>query len=273
MKYIKNFDRKYAINEEGRLFRRSRDSWVEMKAHANGQVELRRNGKVFKPLLRTVVNETLGTSPEPEVLYDSVLLRRLKRAYRREKDPVIIEFLKRVDVELGQHESIDQTKELKMNYGREIDGVGGVYEIRCSEDGRRYVGSSKNMRARAYAHESDLQKGEHGNTPLQMAWDKYGPDAFSFHVVIESCGEDIKRLEQIRIDLYSDFDKLFNVMGCVLRSDESIKALREAYWWGDELNRLRMDFEGHHIGFKGLMRGYIRPDAPGPVSSMETIFE
>lgn len=60
----------------------------------------------------------------------------------------------------------------------------GVYLIRNQVNLKTYVGRSKSLRRRANKHICDLQRGKHCNTPLQRAWVKYGPSAFSFEVLI-----------------------------------------------------------------------------------------
>lgn len=79
-------------------------------------------------------------------------------------------------------------------------GTCGVYEIRCEINGKRYVGSSRNVEARWRRHQFDLQQGAHHAVPLQRAWLKYGAPAF-MHSVLEICAlEELRDVEQKYID-------------------------------------------------------------------------
>ena len=60
----------------------------------------------------------------------------------------------------------------------------GIYSIRNLINGKFYIGSALNIKARWAAHKSDLSRGIHTNSYLQRAWAKYGPEAFEF-VVLE----------------------------------------------------------------------------------------
>lgn len=60
----------------------------------------------------------------------------------------------------------------------------GIYQIRCKRNGKIYVGSAVNLRARWDAHRRDLMQGTHGNPHLQHAWKLYGEVSFEL-VVLE----------------------------------------------------------------------------------------
>lgn len=59
----------------------------------------------------------------------------------------------------------------------------GIYSIRCALNGCVYIGSSINIERRWKIHRWDLGVGHHRNSRLQRAWNKYGPDAFSFTIL------------------------------------------------------------------------------------------
>jgi group I intron endonuclease len=67
--------------------------------------------------------------------------------------------------------------------------MGIIYEILHLETGRCYVGSSVSYAARWRTHRHDLRKGRHHSPALQDAWNRYGEDAFVFHV-LEHCADD-----------------------------------------------------------------------------------
>lgn len=86
-----------------------------------------------------------------------------------------------------------------------------VYAIKC-DDGRCYVGASKNVRFRWYEHRSDLKRGVHHSPKLQKAWAALGAPAFAFVVLetIDSPDIMIER-EQYWIDRLSAARDGFNV--------------------------------------------------------------
>lgn len=61
----------------------------------------------------------------------------------------------------------------------------GIYCIKNIQNGKRYIGQSKNIRTRISQHFSDLGGMRHGNPVLQRAWNKYGKDSFTWEVLKE----------------------------------------------------------------------------------------
>ncbi len=59
----------------------------------------------------------------------------------------------------------------------------GIYCITNKANGKVYVGSAVNIRARWRGHLSDLRKGRHHSRYLQAAWWKYGDHSFEFSVL------------------------------------------------------------------------------------------
>jgi group I intron endonuclease len=57
----------------------------------------------------------------------------------------------------------------------------GVYAIKHRESGTVYVGQAVNIERRWIRHRYDLNCGNHSNSHLQRAWNKYGADAFDFN--------------------------------------------------------------------------------------------
>lgn len=86
------------------------------------------------------------------------------------------------------------------------NGVCGVYMIENIITRKVYVGSSKNIKERFSNHRHSLNRGNHENRYLQGAWNKYGPNAFTFSV-IATCEEQQRfEVEQHFIDLYNACD-------------------------------------------------------------------
>ena len=61
----------------------------------------------------------------------------------------------------------------------------GIYEIRCTANGKRYIGSAQDVDRRWGEHSRELRGGRHANARLQNAWNKYGPESFEW-VILES---------------------------------------------------------------------------------------
>ena len=76
----------------------------------------------------------------------------------------------------------------------------GVYEFFNLENGKRYVGSSKDIYSRLSEHLHNLRYGKSHNKHFQAAWDKYGEDNFIYNV-LEYCSlEDQYNREQFYLD-------------------------------------------------------------------------
>lgn len=63
----------------------------------------------------------------------------------------------------------------------------GIYAIRCTENGKVYVGSASiSFCQRWCTHRSKLRRGMHDNRYLQASWNRHGESAFEF-IVLEEC--------------------------------------------------------------------------------------
>lgn len=112
----------------------------------------------------------------------------------------------------------------------------GIYEIRHTESGRRYVGSALNIAQRWYAHRSALKHGKHYNRYLQAAWNKYGATAFVFEV-LETLDDPalLVTREQYWIDHLRAYGDGFNVSPTAysilgLKRSEETKAKHREAW-------------------------------------------
>jgi group I intron endonuclease len=89
--------------------------------------------------------------------------------------------------------------------------VRGAYAIIC-QDGRAYVGGSKNIAGRWRQHKCLLQKSRHPNSKLQSAWTESGSDAFSFVVLEVALPDDeLLSIEQRWIDKMQSVATGFNL--------------------------------------------------------------
>ena len=78
----------------------------------------------------------------------------------------------------------------------------GVYQIWNFVNGRRYIGSSKNIRKRWNIHRSTLNTQTHDNINLQNDWNKYGKENFDFSVIEYCQEEELIQVEEFYIDLW-----------------------------------------------------------------------
>lgn len=67
---------------------------------------------------------------------------------------------------------------------KELPQLPGLYKIINTVNGKRYVGSSVNIRTRIYKHLNDLKKSKHVNPHLQDSFNKHGIDAFSIQFFV-----------------------------------------------------------------------------------------
>jgi len=78
--------------------------------------------------------------------------------------------------------------------------VCGVYLITNTVNGKKYVGSSVDVRGRMYKHRNHLLQGIHKNAHLQAAFAKYGEAAFSVSMIEECAKAALLGREQHHID-------------------------------------------------------------------------
>ena len=91
--------------------------------------------------------------------------------------------------------------------------IQGIYEIQNTVNGKRYIGSSVNIKKRWDAHRSALNRNMNVSIKLQRAWEKYGEVSFEFNI-IEIVNGDKKELyerEQYYIDLYDSANSGYNI--------------------------------------------------------------
>ena len=73
----------------------------------------------------------------------------------------------------------------------------GIYEIKNTVTGDRYVGSTNNFRDRWKSHRYYLRHGKYKTSHFQHAWNKYGEDAFEFNVIVEIPSPSLLQIEQV----------------------------------------------------------------------------
>lgn len=80
-----------------------------------------------------------------------------------------------------------------------------VYKITCKENGKSYIGSSKNPKLRMESHIQLLRAGKHSSKALQSDFDKYGADSFDVSVIgFDFLGSGIEKIMQREFKTYMD---------------------------------------------------------------------
>jgi len=87
----------------------------------------------------------------------------------------------------------------------------GIYEIKNRVNGKRYIGSSQDIKGRWWEHRWLLDKQKHYNPHLQHAWDKYGEANFLFIVLEEVTKEQLLSREQEYLDTLVSSGQLYNI--------------------------------------------------------------
>lgn len=67
----------------------------------------------------------------------------------------------------------------------------GIYEIFNLENGKRYVGSSKDLYNRLHEHLHNLNNNKAHNKHFQYSWNKHGEDSFIYGI-LEYCDEEVR---------------------------------------------------------------------------------
>jgi group I intron endonuclease len=89
----------------------------------------------------------------------------------------------------------------------------GIYCIRNSITGERYIGSSVNIEARWLIHKTQLNRKCHHSAKLQDAWNRYGQRSFIFEIIEEIIDRENKTLaqrEQYWLDHHNSYRKGYN---------------------------------------------------------------
>jgi group I intron endonuclease len=104
----------------------------------------------------------------------------------------------------------------------------GVYILTCAANGRIYIGSAANFAERWRIHRRDLNAGKHHSRQLQRAWDKYGPDAFTFEILemVADSGQ-LLAAEQRWLDQLRPFEKGVGFNTCPLAASRLGTKMRE----------------------------------------------
>jgi|GEM_PF-3219803 group I intron endonuclease len=85
----------------------------------------------------------------------------------------------------------------------------GIYGIKCSDNGKMYVGSAVWISKRWSGHRCRLNNNQHHSQHLQNSWNKYGEKSFIFGI-IELCDKsDLLKREEFWIEYFKALDREF----------------------------------------------------------------
>lgn len=87
----------------------------------------------------------------------------------------------------------------------------GIYQIVNLVNGKRYIGSSVDIKNRLNEHNRRLNKNCHHCDYLQRSYNRHGKDNFKFEILLYCSREDLLFYEQRTIDAYNFEDELYNL--------------------------------------------------------------
>lgn len=97
---------------------------------------------------------------------------------------------------------------------KETPAQAGIFQIKNIRTGRVLLGSSTNLHGPLNKHRFMLSIGKHDNQALQMDWNQFGADAFTFEILevvktsddpLFNLDDEITLLEQIWIEKVQPF--------------------------------------------------------------------
>lgn len=145
----------------------------------------------------------------------------------------------------------------------------GIYSIVNILNNHRYIGSSKNIRARLYQHYNKLNKNKHHSIHLQNAFNKYGQDKFIIQI-LEQC-EPIRDtlifIEQKYLDLNPEYN-IAKLASCPAQLNQSyetrykralkLRGKKRTEEFKKRLSRITMNKPGKKVDQFDLDGVYIR---------------
>jgi len=87
-----------------------------------------------------------------------------------------------------------------------------IYQILNIENGRSYIGQTKNFHNRIYVHKSSLIKNENGNMSLQAVFNLRGFDAFEIKILKVFNEYNSKEFTEWERKFYLEVKKPYNLM-------------------------------------------------------------
>jgi len=85
-------------------------------------------------------------------------------------------------------------------YAQAVIAESGVYQIRNTVNGKRYIGSAVDFQIRWFKHKKLLKQNKHHSIHLQRAWNIYGESKFKFEILLLCKSKKLLIYEQKFID-------------------------------------------------------------------------
>lgn len=117
----------------------------------------------------------------------------------------------------------------------------GVYKIENQVNGKIYIGSSIDMKARLSQHIRKLISKKHINRWLQRSFDKYGEDSFNFLPLVVCEKSNLIFYEQLLIDGYKSNNRKYGYnFRIAADTNLGMRFLSKIYKSGDKYGRLTL---------------------------------
>lgn len=114
----------------------------------------------------------------------------------------------------------------------------GIYEIFNTINGKRYIGSSTDLRKRKWHHSKRLKTGTHCNKHLQSAYNQYGKESFLIRTILVCESELLEFYEDLIIDSYQANRSEFGYN--IREVAKSNRGTSLKYFSGDKFNRVTL---------------------------------
>lgn len=109
-----------------------------------------------------------------------------------------------------------------------VPEISGVYKIENKNNGKVYIGSSKNIYKRWEVHKKGLEKKSHHNAKLQHAWNKSGGKLDLTFDVLEECPVEVLfEREQHWMDFYDSYNSGYN---CTKKAQGAPEGVKMSVW-------------------------------------------
>ena len=112
------------------------------------------------------------------------------------------------------------------------ENIGYIYSITNTQNEKKYIGQTKNIKNRWTQHRSSLNNNHHHNKHLQAAWNKYGEYSFAFKIIEECDNSDMNERERYWIEKLDSKNSGYNLdkggRGCLgyKHTEEELQKMR-----------------------------------------------
>lgn len=137
-----------------------------------------------------------------------------------------------------------------------------IYSIENKVNGKFYIGSTINLKARWAAHKAGLRNNRHHSFVLQKAWDKYGEDSFEFKLLL-ICEPKDKIDYENRLMKYQSYNILRTAREIPIRRDwvrtpEVCKKISEGLQKVSKTPEYRAKLRAARLGYKQTKEAIVK---------------